>query len=201
MLDQKIIFSYSKIVPRKETEVKKLIKFLIGFIVLGIASVYDLKEYRVPNYCIVLGLVAGFFIQIFQAGMVGCVVWITSVGVIWLLLFPFSLLGMFGAGDVKLFMVIASLFGVVFTMRYAIVALFVGAIYAVFQMLWHRNLLNRLRFLATYFRIIFLSRTIIKYRSNISEEDSKNLIPFVVPMELAFVLLELSRSQGLSLPF
>ena len=108
-----------------------------------IALVYDLKAYRVPNWLIVAGWILGIICRTLAGGLEGSIWWIVGVGVIGIFFIPFALLHMFGAGDVKLFMVTGGFFGVSFTIQYAVVALFCGAVFSVGKMLWHRNLLDR----------------------------------------------------------
>ncbi len=155
---------------------------------IGIAAWYDVKSYRVPNLLIVVGLISGGIWQIFLHGTKGSGIWFVGVGIIWVVMVPFSMFRMFGAGDVKLFMVIGGFFGQSFTMQYAVVALFVGAIFSIGKMLWHRNLLDRLRYLASYLFIVFAGRIWMKYEVDLAKEKEA-LIPFVVPMAVAYVLV------------
>lgn len=162
--------------------------FIYLGIILGIAMWYDLISYRVPNWLIVVGLVSGLTWQISLHGAKGLVIWFADVGLIWLVMVPFSVLRMFGAGDVKLFMVIGGFLGTSFTIQYAVVALFVGAIFSIGKMLWHRNLLNRLRYLASYLFIIFVGRRWMKYELDASSEEGA-VIPFAVPMAVSYVMV------------
>lgn len=162
--------------------------FLYVGIILGIAMWDDLVSYRVPNWLIVVGLVSGVVWQISLHGAKGLVIWFADVGLIWLVMVPFSVIRMFGAGDVKLFMVIGGFFGTSFTMQYAVVALFVGAIFSIGRMLWHRNLLNRLRYLASYLFILFAGRRWMKYELDTSNEEGA-VIPFAVPMTVAYMMV------------
>lgn len=147
----------------------------------------DMISYRVPNLLIAVGLVSGATWQICLQGTNGLFIWLVDVGIIWLVMVPFSVFQMFGAGDVKLFMVIGGFFGKSFTVQYAVIALFVGAIFSIGKMLMHRNLLNRLRYLASYLFIIFAGRRWMKYGLDTSKEKEA-VIPFVVPMTVAYLI-------------
>ena len=162
--------------------------FIFVGIILGIAMWYDVVSYRVPNPLIFFGLISGMVYCSFLHGVKGFCIWFVSIGLIWIVMVPFSVLRMFGAGDVKLFMVIAGFFGQSFTMQYAVVALFVGAIFSIGKMLWHRNLLDRLRYLASYLFIIFAGRTWMKYELDTTKEKEA-VIPFVLPMTIAYVMV------------
>lgn len=167
--------------------------FIYVGIILGIAMWHDMISYRVPNLLIVVGLVSGVAWQISLHGAKGLAFWFADVGLIWLVMVPFSMFRMFGAGDVKLFMVISGFFGRAFTIQYAVVALFVGAIFSIAKMLWHRNLLNRLRYLASYLFIIFAGRRWMQYELDTSKEEGA-VIPFAVPMTVAYVMAAYYRN-------
>lgn len=172
---------------KKECEVDAVGVFMYVGIILIIAMWHDIISYRVPNRLIVAGLVSGLVWQTLSHGAEGMLIWFGSVGILWLLMVPFSLLRMFGAGDVKLFMVIGGFFGTSFTIQYAVISLFVGAIFSIGKMLLHRNLLDRLRYLASYLYIIFAGKTWMKYELDPSKEKEA-VIPFAVPMTVAYVM-------------
>lgn len=174
--------------PSEEREVIRIIAYVIGGMLISIAMIYDIRQYRVPNPLIFLGLILGLVWQIFSHGIWGVKVWVVSAMIVWMILFPFVLLRMFGAGDVKLFMVIGCFFGVRFTIQCSIIALFVGAIVSIFKMCKHRILLDRLRFLASYLGIVFLGKKMIKYRTDFLSENKENVIPFVFPTWIAFLV-------------
>jgi len=180
-------------VPSEEREVINLIEYVIVGILVSIAMIYDIRQYRVPNPLIFSGLILGFAWQIFSHGIWGVKIWFVSGIVVWMILFPFVLLRMFGAGDVKLFMVIGVFLGIRLTIQCSIIALFIGAIVSFFKMCKHRILLDRLRFLASYFGIIFLGKKMIKYRADFSCENKDNVIPFVVPTWIAFLVSVIYR--------
>jgi prepilin peptidase CpaA len=81
---------------------------LLGIII--VASVFDIKERRIPNWVIVFGLIAGLVLGSLQ----GSTQLILSIGGfcagIAALLLPFAF-GWMGAGDVKLFAVVGALLG------------------------------------------------------------------------------------------
>ena len=79
-------------------------------VLLMIALGYDLKTYRVPNWLIVVGCILGISCRTLAGGLEGSLEWMVGVGAIGILFIPFALLHMFGAGDVKLFMVTGGFF-------------------------------------------------------------------------------------------
>ena len=77
-----------------------MLKWLILFIILLISSYYDIREKRIPNELIVIGLVVGFLLQksLFDVFLQICVL---------ILLFFIGMLKIMGMGDLKLWMVIS----------------------------------------------------------------------------------------------
>lgn len=150
-----------------------------------IALWYDVKSYRVPNWLIVTGWILGILCRMLVGGFEGAFSWVLGIVGIGILFIPFALLHMFGAGDVKLFMVMGGFFGVPFTIQYAVVALVCGAVFSVGKMLWHRNLLDRLRYLASYLYVVMLGKEWISY-GNHDKKDTKAVIPFVLPMAAGY---------------
>lgn len=116
---------------RVETEVKKTDKFLVWSI-LTTANLFDARNYKIPNELIILGYCAGLFLNVQNHQMMGVVFFIAKA--IWpiLLLFLLTDIGGLGAGDVKLFSVMATMVGakeVVDTMIYSVMLAGIIAIY------------------------------------------------------------------------
>lgn len=119
---------------------------------------------------------------------------LVGAGICFLLMFPFSLLRMFGAGDVKLLMVVGSLYGISFTMEYLFVAFIIGAGISLCKMRKHQNLGFRLQYLANYFSFIWTKKKLIRYQDDTMQEESG--IHFAIPMGLAFLYMMAKRLGG-----
>lgn len=159
------------------------VEWIVGLL-LGIAMFYDWKCYRIPNWVIIFGLVVGLFNQINLHGWRGWMIYFSSVILTGIVLFPLFYLRMFGAGDIKLFIMIGGIHGWHFVIKYFVIALIVGAIYSVCKMCKHQNLFSRLRYLASYLYILMAGRVIQTYEIDRKKEDT--IIPFAVPMGLAY---------------
>lgn len=163
---------------------------LFNGILLLIAMWYDWKCYRIPNRLIWVGLGISFLYQYFYYKGEGIETWLWGIGISFLILFPFSLVRMIGAGDVKLAMVIGGFWGHTVTIKILCIAFIIGAIISLGKMLWHRNLLYRLQYLANYTFMVFARRKIIKYIET-EEIDEKTVIHFAIPMAIAFFAVAL----------
>lgn len=154
-------------------------------ILLLIAMWYDWKCYRIPNRLILIGLGVSFLYQSFFYRGEGIETWFLGIGISFLILFPFSLVRMIGAGDVKLAMVIGGFWGYTITIKILCIAFIIGAVISLGKMLWHRNLFYRLQYLANYTCMVIATRKITKYMEA-EQIDKKNVIHFAIPMAAAF---------------
>ena len=153
------------------------------------ATICDARAYRIPNGIIVLGLLGSLLVRTREQGIQGMGQWCIAVGMIFLLFFPFSAFRMFGAGDVKLSMVLAGFFGVTFTLQCVFCALVLGAVYAVVMMLLHPVLFRRLQFLANYLYLILAEKKIRPYGEQVEDIPVNARIRFAIPMCVAYVCL------------
>ena len=80
---------------------------LICFGIVLVAVVYDLRFRKIPNRLILIGLGAGLLWRVLLEGATGIVTGLLSFLLPILFLYFFFLLGALGAGDIKLFSIIA----------------------------------------------------------------------------------------------
>ncbi len=121
--------------------------------ILVVAVAFDLKERRIPNLLIIVGLLTALFFQGLHASWGGLLFSLQGfLDGLALLFLPF-LWGGIGAGDVKLLAVVGAFQGptqVFYTFLY--MALW-GGLIACLLLLWHRNLLSTLRRWGNGFRL------------------------------------------------
>ena len=89
----------------------------------------------------------------------------------------------------KLVMVIGSLYGISFTIKYLIAAFVIGAVISLGKMLKHQNLGVRLQYLANYFYVICTTKRLVKYGQDRIEEQEESVIHFAIPLGLAFLYM------------
>lgn len=98
--------------------------FLV-FIVAGIASISDVRTYRIPNWLTFGAILVGFILNFYLTGITGLLVSFWGFIVGGLALLPFFMLGGMGAGDVKLIAGFGALGGPMFAMN----ALLTGSLF------------------------------------------------------------------------
>jgi len=85
---------------------------LILLAVLGLAVFFDLRERRIPNRLVVVGLIAALATSAFDGGLAALGDALAGMGVGLLVLLPFFVFRLIGAGDVKLMSVVGGFVGV-----------------------------------------------------------------------------------------
>lgn len=140
-----------------------MLKWLILFIILLISSYYDIREKRIPNELIVIGLVVGFLLQksLFDVFLQICVL---------ILLFFIGMLKIMGMGDLKLWMVISCYTGSADSFIIIAVAAALLMVYA-----WFKNrkesvlILNHIKF-----------SILLKERPKNIEQTAYSFAPFIL---------------------
>lgn len=164
----------------------------IGILIIALifATVYDIREYRVPNRIIRFGLGTSLIYQISLKGPPGFACW--SIGVIlpFFLLFILYLFHVIGAGDIKLFSVVGGFLGYNKVIRIILLAFIIGAVLSTFQLARFHNFGYRLQYLANYFHTLLRERKMMPYY-NSKEDGHKVVIPFTVAITVSVLIMSL----------
>lgn len=148
-------------------------------VLLVAASIADLRSRRIPNLLIGFGLCIGFGLAWSAMGLTG--LWFATKGALvgLALFFPLFLLRAFGAGDVKLMMVVGSLVGAPDAVVIAMIALVAGGTLALVSSIAGRRfagMLTNLR--ATVFA---LASRDFETASGLAQATAYR-VPFAIPM-------------------
>lgn len=112
-------------------EVIEIVYFAVSFFT-GIAALYDLRTFKIPNMLNLLGVALGLSLNVLLYGIKGFEDGLIGVAIAIFGLFVFYLLHAIGAGDVKLYGAIGSFIGVhvlaIFIISMALAALYGGFI-------------------------------------------------------------------------
>lgn len=152
-------------------EVDFIVQYFILLFFLGAAAYFDIREHRIPNWWLLLGVVNGIFLAVFQAGSTSADLYFLKAP-LWFLFrllavtavfFFFFLCRMIGAGDIKMAALICGYLG----FRAGSVAIgagfLIGAFWSLIKMAGKGSLLYRFSCFLTYIRYVFQTGKITAY--------------------------------------
>lgn len=147
----------------------------------ALAVITDIRERRIPNVLIGIGLVLGVIVQLISGNL-----WngFLAMLLVFVLFFPFYILGGFGAGDVKLLMVIGLLtspqliFTIIFWMAIA------GGILSIFAILFTKKGRQSWNNLKYFFISLTQFRSIPKF-----DEKQSATLPYAIPIFLGVLIV------------
>ncbi len=118
---------------------------------LVIAAYFDVKRRKIPNTLIVAGWLAGMVLRFGQEGTAGLAKCMIAAAATIVAGFPFFLIRVIGAGDIKLWSVISAMAGISFFLRVFSVAIPLAGIWSLAKLLKYHMLPERLSYAWTYF--------------------------------------------------
>lgn len=134
----------------------------ILFCTLGMAVLTDLRERKVPNWLILVGVLAALVYHALTtptSGLFGAssdaislIAALGGIAIGFTALFPLYLLRAMGAGDVKLMMMVGAFLGPLQTLGIVVLTFAAGGVLAIVMTLWQRSfhqLAVNLRFMLT----------------------------------------------------
>lgn len=153
-----------------------------------LSALADLMTNRIPNGFVLLGTVTGIVISFLS----GRGIWDTlaSMFLAFLLMYPLYKIGVFGAGDVKLFILIGSFCGAGEVMVILAGAFMIGAGFSVVKLAVEKNAIERFRYFFSYLADILRTGRLEIYGEDLRQDYytyCKNKIHFAVPILLSMV--------------
>lgn len=154
------------------------------------ALISDIRTYKIKNLIIVIFIAAGFLTNFITDGLSGLVNSALAAVIPIPLLIIFFALKMLGAGDIKLFCAIGAIAGVrlvLYTMAYSFIS---GGAIACIIMLVNRNFRKRGKYLISYLRTCFLTRSLQPYTDFSDKNDgAKFRFSYAVVCGVAIALI------------
>lgn len=129
----------------------------------------DLKSYKISNHLIIFGLIIGILFNFFEYGWTSISISFLGILLPILLLFPLFLIKALGAGDIKLFSVLGSFYGVTYVFKIIVAAFIIGAVMSLVYLIKYKQVFYRLHYLVTYFQTIIFNAS----RQGVTEKNSK----------------------------
>lgn len=150
---------------------------------LFLSAIADLKTNRIPNGFIVLGIAVGIFCSILSGRGVTAVP--ASVFLVFLLLYPLYMIGVLGAGDVKLFIMIGCFCAADELIRILVGAFVIGAVFSGGKLIVERNGKERFCYFFSYLRDVWQTGHWKIYDGKYKQDEytyCKSKIHFAVPI-------------------
>lgn len=153
---------------------------VLGLIVSFVA-VYDFCQRRIPNGLLLLIIINGFIYRMHNLGVIGLLVYMVfSVGTI-ALLFPIFKVGGLGAGDVKLFGLVAGYLPFGKILYFLFFSMLIAAIISLFKIILFKNIKERWNILIKYFRDVAERRSLFLYPVS-KDHDRKATVSLSAPI-------------------
>lgn len=119
--------------------------FVIGLEFCGlatlvtIASIYDIKTRRIPNWLVIIGLIISLFHQAFSGYGYGFKFWAIGLSTGFISFLPLYSIRAMGAGDVKLMATVGSFLGGMAAFQTVLLTLLAGGVLALLIVLRNRS--------------------------------------------------------------
>ncbi len=152
----------------------------------------DLRSFQISNRLVVSGLCFGCFLQILDWGVAGISVFLINVSIPVILFYLLFLIRALGAGDIKLFSMIGGIWGMKVLGITIAAAFLVAALMSLGKILFHRNLISRLRIFTTYMEQVLASGKLLKYpqdsngKQHVIHFSISILIGYAIAMEVVY---------------
>lgn len=155
-------------------------KMLFLICVLMIAVIVDIMSYKIPNMCIVIGLLVGL-LRAYSFGGIEAAFRATGLALmVFALGYPFYLMRGIGAGDIKLMMVIACYLPKEELKICVVVTMLIAGVIAVIKLLFYKESRKRFVYLFRYLRKLIWCQAMDDYE--VDRENKHCVIRLSVPM-------------------
>lgn len=154
-----------------------MLEVIILYIVLTIASIWDIRTFKIPNALVFFAMVVGLSLSTYQNGLSGLGYAGVSMLIVFLVLLPLWLIQLMFAGDIKLLMAMASFLGWKMTLVISYQAVIIASIIFLFLIKPKRVL----EMFKEFFYLIF-------YKIPLLSAGKRSKLQFSVPIFIAFIL-------------
>lgn len=129
-----------------------IIKMLLLVILLIVAVIMDFYSFKIKNSLILLGLVLGTILRICDMGWTSILDGLLGMVVPVMILLPFFLFKVLGAGDIKLFAVIGMFYGTNFVLNSMLYSLFIAGLISIIYLFKSKQFQVRYEYFILYMR-------------------------------------------------
>lgn len=164
--------------------------YLYASVLAAGASIYDLREDRIPNALVICGVLGGYVCIAMEHGLGGVVAGSISAVIVFAILFPVYLIRGIGAGDVKLMSAIALFFEPEYAIRFLLICAGASAVCSAVRIITYRQFFSRLCFIKGYISDCVAAGRILPYHTSESLESYIRLAPCMLFAVIAMYLME-----------
>lgn len=157
--------------------------------VFCVAVYMDLRFYKIPNLCILVGITSGLIMTYVSYSVVGMLWVFAAMTVLFLAFYPFYLIGGLGAGDIKLLMMTTCFIHEERFIKYLLVTFVLAAVISVTKMLFVRESRQRLFYLGQYLKKAAFTGSIDHYI--VDKKNKKCVIRLSVPAFMSLMIMYL----------
>lgn len=158
---------------------------LIG--IFCVAVYMDLRFYKIPNLCILAGVVFGVIMTYVSYSVVEVLAACMVMAVIFAAFYPFYLMGGLGAGDVKLLMMTGCFIRCERMIQYLLVTFIVAAVISAIKIVLFRESRERVWYFGRYLKKAVLTGSVDSY--TIDRTNKRCVIRLSVPAFISLVMM------------
>lgn len=166
----------------------------IVILLLLAASLYDMKERKIPNFLILVGWLLALIFRFLQEGRTGILSCVLAVFITVTVCFPVFLLRAVGAGDIKLLTLISAMHGWKHLLQTTIIWLILAGALSVVILIRNHLVAERLRYLWFY---LTTGRVCGMPYYDPDRDGTKCTIILAPILFVAYVLVLIGRGRGL----
>ena len=155
--------------------------------VFCVAVYMDLRFYKIPNLCIIVGITSGLIMTYMSYSVIEMLGACVAITTIFLAFYPFYLIGGLGAGDIKLLMMTACFIHEGRFIKYLLITFVLAAVISVTKMLFVRESRQRLFYLGQYLKKATLTGSIDHYI--VDKKDKRCVIRLSIPAFISLMIM------------
>ncbi len=168
---------------------------------LSLAVIMDFASFKIKNRLILFGLIVGILLRIYDMEWTSILDGIIGMVVPVIILFPFFLFKVLGAGDIKLFSVIGLFYGNTFVLNSMLYSLFIAGFMSIIVLIKSKQFQSRYEYFIWYIKYFYLKVTreggsrneIIPYY-DVSRDGYTGVIHYSLAIIIA-VIIQFIRSR------
>jgi prepilin peptidase CpaA len=169
-----------------------LVTLILVLLLIGIATITDINERRIPNWLTFSAIIAGMLLHLIADGIPGGLFAVKGMALGLVILLPAFIWGGLGAGDVKLLAAIGALMGPQLVLNAGIYSILFGGAISLVLLIWHRRFLITVKRIWNY--LVYLSTKVLVFKQfsgekpTIHEPGKEITFPFGVAISLGTIV-------------